>query len=189
MRRVAIIGRSGGGKSTLARKLGAVIGAPVVHLDTLFWRPGWVESEREPFRARVAEALSGDAWVADGNFFTSIGDLNIGRADTIIWIDQPRLLCLGRAIRRVVFERGGRRPDMAAGCDEKLDLDFYAYIWNWDRDTRPRLQAAIEDYAPETPVVCLRRDAEIAAFLEGEALLEGCREMAADGTREREAAE
>jgi hypothetical protein len=54
---------------------------------------------------------------------------------------------------------------MAEGCDEKFDPQFYRYIWNWDRDTRPRVEAAVAKYAAGKPVVVLRSDAEIAAFV------------------------
>lgn len=86
MRRVLIVGNSGGGKSTLARSLGAKLGLPVIHLDVLFWKPGWVESDRADFRVRVAEALQAPAWICDGNF-TSSYDLRMPYADTIIWIE------------------------------------------------------------------------------------------------------
>jgi adenylate kinase family enzyme len=50
VRRVAVVGSSGAGKSTFARDLGARTGLPVVHLDRPFWRPGWVETPREEWR-------------------------------------------------------------------------------------------------------------------------------------------
>jgi adenylate kinase family enzyme len=59
MERVVILGCAGTGKSTLARRLGAKTGLPVVHLDALFWEPGWQESDPAVFRQRVTEALAG----------------------------------------------------------------------------------------------------------------------------------
>ncbi|MFI4934339.1 MAG: hypothetical protein ACHP7N_06950 [Caulobacterales bacterium] len=164
MRRVAVIGRSGGGKSTLARALGSTLGLPVIHLDVLFWRPGWVESEPEPFRARLAAALTGDSWITDGDFMAA-ADLHLAGADTIIWVDQPRGRCLWRALMRVAREHGRSRADMAPGCEEKFDFQFLLYIWNWDRKPRARVEAAIAKYAPQTRLVRLRSDADIADFL------------------------
>jgi len=164
MRRVLIVGNSGGGKSTLARALGAKLGLPVIHLDVLFWKPGWVESDDDEFRARVAEALQAPAWIADGNF-GGTWDLRMPMAGTIVWIDQPRLLCLWRAIRRVFVYRDGTRPDMAEGCRETIDLKFYGFIWTYDRKVRPSLEAALAEHGAHARVVRLRSDREIAAFL------------------------
>jgi len=165
MRRVLIIGNSGGGKSTLARRLGEKLGAPVIHLDVLFWKAGWVERDKAEFRIRVAEALQAPAWIADGDFSSS-WDLRMPLADTIIWIDQPRLVCLARAIWRAISYRDGGRPDMAEGCREKVDFDFYRYIWSYNARVRPRLEAALAVHAPHARQIRLRSDREMAAFLD-----------------------
>ena len=164
MRRVLIIGNSGGGKSTLARRLGEKLGLPIIHLDVLFWQPGWVESDDDAFRARTAEALTAPAWVCDGNF-GGTWDLRMPLADTIVWIDKPAWLCLIRAIWRVVQYRDGDRPDMAEGCRESVDLAFYHFIWTYDREVRPKLEAALAEHGAQAHVVRLKSDREIAAFL------------------------
>ena len=164
MRRVLIIGNSGGGKSTLARRLGEKLGLPVIHLDVLFWKPGWTESDDDEFRARVAEALAHPAWVCDGNFGGS-WDLRMPLADTIVWIDQPPWLCLFRAIWRVVQYRDATRPDMAEGCREGVDLKFYHFILTYDGKVRPRLEAALTEHGAHARIVRLRNDREIDAFV------------------------
>lgn len=164
MQRVLIVGNSGGGKSTLARRLGEKLGLPVVHLDVLFWKPGWVESDRDDYRARVMAALAGPAWICDGQFAATF-HLRMPLADTIVWIDQPRLLCLLRAIWRAITYRHGGRPDMAEGCREKIDFQFYRYIWTFDRKKKPEIEAALQAYGAHARLARLRSDREIAAFL------------------------
>jgi adenylate kinase family enzyme len=68
MRRIIVVGCSGSGKTSLALKLGRKLGLPVVHLDVLYWRPGWNASDKASFRVRVADAIAGEGWVADGSF-------------------------------------------------------------------------------------------------------------------------
>ena len=72
-RRILVLGPSGAGKSTLARRIGARLDLPVVHLDTFHWNPGWIESEVGRFRQRLAAAVAGDAWVMDGNYTLAPG--------------------------------------------------------------------------------------------------------------------
>lgn len=166
MRRILIVGNSGGGKSTLARGLGARLRLPVIHLDALFWKPGWVESDKTEFRAVVARALTGKAWICDGNF-SSNWDLTMPLADTVIWIDQPRLLCLARAIWRALTQFGRARADLAPGCPEKLDLKFYLYILGYDARSKPRLLKALAEHGAHARLVHLRSDRDIARFLGG----------------------
>jgi adenylate kinase family enzyme len=166
MRRILVIGNSGGGKSTLARKLGETLRLPVVHLDVLFWKPGWVESEDDEFRARVAAALSAPDWICEGDFRGSF-DLRMPLADTIVWVDQPPWLCLFRAMRRVVTGRIHGRPDMAEGCQESVDFALYGFILTYNREHRPSLQAALAEHGAHARVVRLRSDREIADFLAG----------------------
>lgn len=99
MRRICIVGTSGSGKTTLARQLAARLDIPHVEMDALFWQPGWTPAERATLRARLAEALVGDAWVVDGNY-SSVHDLTWARADTIIWLDYSFPLVLSRVTRR-----------------------------------------------------------------------------------------
>jgi adenylate kinase family enzyme len=162
--RISILGCSGGGKSTLAGALGEHFGLPVVHLDTLFWSPGWVESLPEPFRERVAEAAAGERWVIDGNFSATF-DLRLPISDLIVVIEQSRFTCLRRAFLRTLRWRGRTRPDLAEGCHEKFDLQFYRYIWNYPRDQRLKIRAGVERYGADAKVVFLRSDRDIAAFL------------------------
>jgi adenylate kinase family enzyme len=163
MRRVVILGSSGAGKSTFARALGARLGLPVVHLDALFWRPGWVEPENEAFRAAVAAALAGDAWISDGNYVSRTFDLRLPRADTVIFLSQPRWLCVFRILWRWLTAFGHTRPDMAPGCQENFTWDFFLWTWRFEAKHAPRILAAAEAYP--TPVTRLRGSAAMARFL------------------------
>ncbi|WDH25566.1 AAA family ATPase [Pseudomonas chlororaphis] len=167
MQRIVILGNAGSGKSTLARALGKRRNLPVVHLDTLFWEPGWVEPDAEQFRERVRAALAPAAWVCEGNYARRTFDLRLPRADLIIWLDTPRLTCFTRVIIRSVMNRP--RPDLATGCTEKLDrafLTFLRFVWTFDRDYRPGIEAVRLAIGPQIPTLHLRGSRQIAAFLD-----------------------
>lgn len=165
MQRVVIMGSSGAGKSTLARKLGERLGLPVVHLDALFFEPGWVEPETQKFRERVTTALAGDRWVCEGNYLSKTGDLRLPRADTVIWLEQPRWLRLLRVTWRSLRHFGQTRADLAPECPEKIPAELWPFIWTFDREKAPALLAAIAERAPQARLLRLKGNAEVAAFL------------------------
>lgn len=67
MQRVLVIGSPGSGKSTLATELAERTGLPLIHLDQEYWRAGWVEPPKAEWRQRVADLISRERWVMDGN--------------------------------------------------------------------------------------------------------------------------
>jgi adenylate kinase family enzyme len=164
MRRVLILGSPGSGKSTFARKLGAITGLPVIHLDQLFWEPGWVQAPMEVFLPRLRDALAQDEWIIDGNFASTL-DLRLPRADRIILFERSRLACVARVGRRVATSHGVVRQDMAAGCPEKLDLAFLKYVWSFPATLWPQTLAAIERHGAMARTTTLRSDKETGAFL------------------------
>jgi adenylate kinase family enzyme len=163
-RRIVIVGCSGSGKSTLARKLARQLGLPVVHLDVLYYLPGWKKSSLAGFHARVAAAHGGDAWISEGNFASWTFAIRLSRADAIIALERPRWLCLWRVVWRAVAERR-KRPDLPFGCREQIDRDLLDFIWNYGKVGGPEMEAARRDYGPAIPMIRLRSDREIAAFL------------------------
>jgi adenylate kinase family enzyme len=166
MERVVVLGPGGAGKTHVALALARATGSPVVHLDRLFWRPGWELAPEEESRPAVAEAVAADRWILDGNFLgLGADDPRFARADTIVFLDLPRVLCVRRALVRVVRERGRRRRDLPEGCDERVDLPFLRWIWRYPRDVRPRVLAILAGMPPEVEVVHLRTRTAVRSYL------------------------
>jgi adenylate kinase family enzyme len=166
MRRIIILGRTGSGKSVLARLLGKRLCLPVVHLDAIFYGPRWSPPDEQMFKARVAEAIADDRWITDGNFVAATAALRFPRADTIIWLDQPLWLRFVRAIARCIAVRRQERLDLAPGCYDRLDWALLTDIWNFDRIERPKIEAALRQWAPSTSVIRLKGDRAVTSFLE-----------------------
>jgi len=167
LKRIAIVGNGGSGKSVLARELGRRLGLPVLHLDARFWKPGWVETPDGEWEALQAGLVAGDEWIADGNYLKTL-PLRTARADTIVFLDMPRLLCLRSVLSRWLRSRGTTRGDMAPGCPERVDLDFVKWIWNYRRRSRPGILARLREFeAAGGRVLVLRTRREVAEFLAG----------------------
>lgn len=127
--KIAVIGFSGSGKSTLAQKLGELTGAPVLHLDTVQFLPGWEIRPTEEKQALVREFLdSHSAWVIDGNYTKLSYERRLEEADQIWILLFDRFSRLTRILRRYRSFRGKSRPDMAPGCPEKIDGEFLSWI-------------------------------------------------------------
>jgi adenylate kinase family enzyme len=165
VQRVLVLGSSGAGKSTFARKLGAITALPVVHIDQLFWEPGWVPASRSVYLDRLANALARDRWIIEGNNPSTL-DLRVPRADRIILLERSRLVCLTRIGKRIATSYGKVRPDMAPGCPEKFDWEFLKYVWNYPSKHWRETLAAIDRHAALERAATLKSDAESAAFLE-----------------------
>lgn len=165
MRKVLVIGSGGAGKSTFAARLAARTGLPLVHLDALYWKPGWVETPKEEWERTVAEIVARDRWILDGNYGGTL-DLRLAACDTAVFLDLPRALCLWRvAKRRVRFHRRSR-PDMPPGCDEQLGLEFVRWIWGYPKTRRPGVLRKLAALRPDQRAVVLRSPAEVEAFLD-----------------------
>ena len=163
MKRILVIGSSGAGKSTFARRLSEATGLKIVHLDQLFWKPNWVEPTKGEWRETVEEILQNEAWIIDGNYSGTL-DLRIQRADTVIFLDFPRAVCVWRVLKRVAFYRKGKRPDMAAGCDERFDWDFVKLTWNYPKRSKPKIESLLESYQDKLKVIRLASNKEVEAF-------------------------
>jgi adenylate kinase family enzyme len=162
--RIMVVGCSASGKSTLTRLIADRYGLPAIHLDTYFWRPGWVQVPRDEWRQTCRELAAADRWAMDGNYGSSL-DVRLPRAELIVFTDLSRWLCLYRALSRRWKYRNRPRPDI--GLSERIEWQFLRYIWGYPRHHRGRLLAAVAEYAPDTPMVRLRSRRAVREFVAG----------------------
>ena len=162
MRRVLVLGCPGAGKSTLARSLGEALSLPVVHLDKLWWKSGWVNRTEGEFDALLDAVLLGEEWVIDGNYLRTL-PRRLERCDAVVLLDYPRRVCLLRALRRILTWRGRTRPDMAADCPERLDGEFVRWIWDFHRTQWPQVLELLDGWTGELRV--FRSPRACAGFL------------------------
>ncbi len=163
MKRVIIIGCGGAGKSTLAQKLGQKTGLPVVHLDKLYWKPGWVERTPEEFDPIIRAEMAKEAWIMDGNFNRTMPE-RLERCDTVIYLDFSRLACLLGVLKRVITTHGTVRPDMGEGCPERIDPDFLKWVWNFNKNKRKKYHKLLAE-AKHAQVIILKNRRSLRRFL------------------------
>lgn len=171
MQRVMIIGGSGSGKSTVARKLGDVTGLPVIHIDKLFWQPGWVERPKAERDRLIHDAIASEHWIIDGNY-SSTFDQRAARADTIVFLDIATARRVARVVWRMAAHYGRSRPDITEGCPERLNADYLDFVVNWvagyhRRGARAKALKLLEQSRRQSTVHHLKSPRDVDRFLAG----------------------
>lgn len=122
--RMAIIGLPGAGKTTLASQLCHTLHLPHIELDALYWGRNWTRPKSEVFYQRVAQALTAKTWLVEGNY--CLCDLVWCQADTLIWLDLPLPILMGRLLKRTIGNLLTRKELWGNGTYEQWRRSFFS---------------------------------------------------------------
>jgi adenylate kinase family enzyme len=166
-RKIAVVGTTGSGKTTVARRLAAHHEVPHIELDALHSGPEWTEPRTDDFRARVESAISVSGWVVDGSYHGKLGDLVLERADLVVWLDPPLSTILRRLWTRTL-DRIRKGDELWGGNRETWRGAFFSrnslFVWalKTHRGRRRRYAERLARY----DMVRLRSAREAEAWLE-----------------------
>jgi adenylate kinase family enzyme len=171
-RRIAVVGPSGAGKTTLARRLAQMLDVPHVELDALHWEANWTEAPDALFRERTSVALAGEGWTTDGNY-GQVRDIVWGRADTLVWLDFSLPLVLRRLAKRS-WRRVRSNEVLWSGNQEQVRNFFKIrptdnlFLWTikTHRGRKRTYPKAVAAY-PNLRLVRLRTPRDLEAWLAG----------------------
>jgi len=166
-RKVAVIASaSGNGKTTLGRELAQRLRVPFVELDALVHGPGWVETSDDDLRAQLEPIVRSDGWVIDGTYEHKLGDLVLGSADVVVWLDLPIRVWLPRLVRRTSRRLRGRER-LWNGNSESLKSAVWGreslFVWALRSHFRRRRELPLA--LASRRVIRLRTSAEVERFL------------------------
>ena len=166
MKRVAVFGNAGGGKSTLARRLAELTRIPLHPLDLIQYRVGGAKVPHDEYLKAHAELLQRDAWIIDGYGCRKSAWERFAAADTLVYIDLP-LVTHYRWVTKRLFQGLFVTP---AGWPEgspilSSTLDCYRTIWLCHRHLTPKYREFVSQARAEKRVYHLKSLGEMAAFL------------------------
>jgi len=166
-----VIGVTGSGKTTVARRISETLGVPVIELDALFHQPDWQPTPPDEFRAKVQHALDRcpQGWVLDGNYHT-VRDLALPRADTVVWLRLPFRVSYWRMLTRTV-RRAWTKEELWNTNRESWRLSFLSRdsllllgLTHWRAHHR-NVRHDLDTIPHEAELIELRNDAKVEAFL------------------------
>lgn len=164
MQRILVIGSGGAGKTTFSTALAQATGLPLIHLDRHYWRSGWKATPREEWWRIVDGLIRGPEWIMDGNYGGTM-EPRLAAADTVVFLDTPRLTCLARVVRRRAVHRKASRPSLPPGCPDRLTFQFLHWVWSYPTKRRPGILKRLGEVEGDTAAHILRGAQEIEAFL------------------------
>ena len=91
--------------------------------------------------------------------------MRLKASDTIIWLDFSTILCVWRVIIRYFQYKGKVRPDMALGCQERINLEFLQYVWNFSNQYKANILAQLAKYQDSKEIIILQSPDQVKKFL------------------------
>jgi adenylate kinase family enzyme len=151
VKRVAILGRGGAGKTVLAQKLSQALDLPAIELDSIFWQPGLRPTPEREWAEIQRKLVARDRWIIDGDLgpYDTGLELRLRAADTIIVLDFPLWRCVWRALRR-----------------SRETREFWTWVYRYRRDSLPTVTEAIATYASHASVYILRSQRQVRRLLD-----------------------
>ncbi|WP_055595740.1 topology modulation protein [Streptomyces hirsutus] len=143
MKKVAIVGCGGSGKSHLARELGRILDAPVTHLDAAFYDDEWNSLPMDKFVDLQCELVSQPRWVIDGNYNSTL-QIRLEACDTVILMDVSTTAALYGIFSRQIRHGAGHKGN---GVHNRIHWGVIKYVATYRRKMRPRVMAKIEEFA------------------------------------------
>src|SRR2546421_11703439 len=163
MDKIVIIGPPGAGKTTLANDLGSLLKIKVFHLDRLFWKRGWKRKTRDKRIDILQKLVLEKQWMIEGTYLNS-SKRHLKAADTIIFLDIPRLLCLQRLIKRHREYNKRFRRDIPKECTDRLTMVHKLKVLTFPLHGGRTIKQSIRNYNSKQ-IIRLRSAKEVEDFL------------------------
>ena len=148
--RISIVGGSGSGKSTLCDILSEKFSLPAVHLDSINFKPNWIEIDKNERDKIISAKALEDKWI-DGNYTKTL-KLRFEKADLIIWLDYSTFSLVKGVFKRYFKLRNKDREEIP-GCQERITFDFIKYVATYNKKKRHIIEELLMDVSPNKVLI------------------------------------
>ena len=167
MKRVAVFGNAGGGKSTLAKRLAEITRLPLHPLDLIQYNPGGGAAPHEQYLQAHAELMAHDEWIIDGFGCLPSAWERFARADTLVYVDLPLAAHYWWVTKRLVQGHFVNPEGWPANSPIWAStIDSYKVLWRCHRGLTPRYRQLVANASASKRVCRLRSPREMRAFLD-----------------------
>ena len=166
MRKVAVFGNAGGGKSTLARRLAELTSLPLYPVDVMQYRAGVGKIPHHEYLSAHAELLRRDAWIIDGFGCVTSAWERFAAADTLVYVDLPlftHFRWITKRFLKGLFATPEGWPENSPML--RSTLEGYRVLWLCHRRLTPRYRALVSTARHDKRVHHVRSAADIGALL------------------------
>lgn len=151
-KKIVVLGCSGSGKSTFARKLHELTGSPLIHLDNVWWKADRTHITRDEFDKALERILQGDEWIIDGDYSRTY-EVRIRACEAVVFLDLSEEQCMNGIIERV----GKERSDIP-WIENSLDPELVMLVKKYRAENRPLLYDLFDKYPDKQIIIFKSRE-------------------------------
>lgn len=166
MKKVAVFGNAGGGKSTLAKQLAEATNLPLYSLDKIKYQSGGLEVPHADYLTIHSGIISQEEWIIDGFGCVPSAWERFAAADTLIFVDLP-LLTHGRWVTKRLLKGLFVNPEgwPADSPILKGTINSYRVLWLCHRKLTPAYRKIVSESMQSKCVHHLKSPRAISDFL------------------------
>lgn len=166
MKKVAIFGNTGGGKSTLAKELAKITNLPLITIDKVMYKPGGEQIPHAEFLTVHSDLISRSEWIIDGYGCVPSAWERFAVADTLIYVDLPlyvHYFWVTKRFLKGIFVNPEGWPERSPIF--RSTMTSYRVAWLCHRKLTPRYRKFVSESTDKKSVFHLTSSHAVEEFL------------------------